>query len=161
MRSILVDYLRHRGADKRGLVFYTNYDSAKSRQLDAAPAASAVFSWLDIHRQVRLRARVERIAEEESDAYFATRPRGSQLGAWASPQSEVIGGRSELEQRVIVADEEFTDGPVPRPDHWGGWMLVPFEWEFWQGRPSRLHDRLRYRPAGDGDESWLVERLAP
>ncbi len=149
-----------RGADKRGLVFYTNYGSVKSRQLDVSPSASAVFSWLDIHRQVRVRARVERVDPEESDAYFASRPRGSQLGAWASPQSEVIGGRAELEQRVIVADEEFTDGPVPRPDHWGGWRLVPFEWEFWQGRPSRLHDRLRYRPAGDAG-AWRIERLAP
>ena len=147
-----------RGVDQRGLVFYTNYESAKSRQLDATPAASAVFAWLDLHRQVRLRARVERVADDESDAYFASRPRGSQLGAWASPQSEVIADRPLLEQRVIVADEEFADGPVPRPERWGGWRLIPFEWEFWQGRPSRLHDRLRFRPDGD---TWQIDRLAP
>lgn len=147
-----------RGADERGLAFYTNYESAKSRQLDANPAAAAVFAWLDLHRQVRVRGVVERLPAAESDAYFRTRPRGSQLGAWASPQSEVIADRHELEQRVIVADEEFADGDVPRPEHWGGWLLRPTEWEFWQGRPSRLHDRLRYR-RHSGD--WIVERLAP
>lgn len=149
-----------RGADSNGLVFYTNYASAKSRQLDHDGAAAAVFSWLDLHRQVRLRARVERVDAAESDAYFASRPRGSQLGAWASPQSEVITDRAELEALVIAYDEEFADGDVPRPPHWGGWRLVPFEWEFWQGRPSRLHDRLRYRRNDDAD-SWQITRLAP
>lgn len=148
-----------REANERGLVFYTNYGSGKSRQLDAAPVAAAVFSWLDLHRQVRLRAHVERVAEAESDAYFASRPRASQLGAWASPQSEEIGDRSVLESLVIAYDEEFADRDVPRPPHWGGWRLVPFEWEFWQGRPSRLHDRLRYR--ADTDGVWRIARLAP
>jgi pyridoxamine 5'-phosphate oxidase len=148
-----------READQRGLVFYTNYDGAKSRQLDAAPVASAVFSWLDLHRQVRLRATVERVDAAESDAYFASRPRASQLGAWASPQSEEIESRAVLEERVIAFDEQFADADVPRPAHWGGWRLVPFEWEFWQGRPSRLHDRLRYRRADDG--TWTIARLAP
>lgn len=149
-----------READQRGLVFYSNYNSAKSRQLDRAPVAAAVFSWLDLHRQVRVRARVERVSDTESDAYFASRPRGSQLGAWASPQSEVIEDRATLEALVIACDEEFTDGEVPRPPHWGGWRLVPLEWEFWQGRPSRLHDRLRYR-RDDADGSWHISRLAP
>jgi len=149
-----------RTADERGLVFYTNYESAKSRQLDAAPVASAVFSWLDLHRQVRVRATVERVAEAESDAYFASRPRASQLGAWASPQSTELDGRGAIEERVIAFDERFADVEVPRPAHWGGWRMVPFEWEFWQGRPSRLHDRLRYRRAS-ADAPWSITRLAP
>jgi pyridoxamine 5'-phosphate oxidase len=148
-----------RGADERGFAFFTNYESPKSRQLTAHPAASMVFSWLDLHRQVRVRGRVEHVPAAESDAYFDSRPRGNQLGAWASPQSRVIADRDELERRVIVADEEFADLDVPRPEHWGGWRLVPTEWEFWQGRPSRLHDRLRYRPADTG--GWAIERLAP
>lgn len=149
-----------REANERGLVFYTNYSSVKSRQLEASPVAAAVFSWLDLHRQVRLRARVERIADVESDAYFASRPRASQLAAWASPQSEEIADRAALDSRLIGYDEEFVDQDVPRPPHWGGWRLVPTEWEFWQGRPSRLHDRLRYR-RDDATGHWTISRLAP
>jgi len=152
-----------RTADPTGLVFYTNYESVKSRQLEAVPVASGVFSWLDLHRQVRLRARVERISDSDSDAYFASRPRSSQLGAWASPQSDEISHRGVLEERLIAFDERFVDTEVPRPPQWGGWRLVPFEWEFWQGRPSRLHDRFRYQrvDADSGGSTWTVARLAP
>lgn len=148
-----------RGADQRGFAFYTNYHGAKSAQLDAVPAASAVFSWLDLHRQVRVRGAVERLTDAESDEYFASRPRGSQLGAWASPQSEIIGSRIELEARVTAAEQEFEGREVTRPNFWGGWLLVPVEWEFWQGRPSRLHDRLRY--LRDANAGWVIDRLAP
>lgn len=148
-----------RAADEFGFVFYTNYESAKSRQLNAKPVGAATFAWLDLHRQVRVRGPVERVSERESDEYFATRPRESQIGAWASPQSEVIDDRSELD-RLVEAQRIAFEGAdeVPRPAHWGGWRLVPEEWEFWQGRPSRLHDRLRYRLV---DDRWRIDRLAP
>ncbi len=153
-----------RGADEHGFAFYTNYSGAKSRQLDAAPVASAVFAWLDLHRQVRVRGTVERTTSEESDDYFASRPRSSQLGAWASPQSEVISDRADLDARVAAVEAEFGTGEVddaaliPRPGFWGGWRLVPNEWEFWQGRPSRLHDRIHYTHV---DGAWQIDRLAP
>lgn len=147
-----------RGADARGIVFYTNYTATKSREISAAPTVAATFAWLDLHRQVRLRGKVERLAPGESDAYFASRPRDSQLGAWASPQSEVIADRSELDARLAEVRRRFGDGPIPRPEHWGGWLIVPNEWEFWQGRPNRLHDRFRYSRSTNG---WTIERLAP
>ena len=148
-----------RGVDEFGFVFYTNYESAKSRQLNARPAAAATFGWLDLHRQVRVRGAIERVADQLSDDYFAARPRASQIGAWASPQSEPIADRAELDRLVRAQEVVFEHAAVvPRPPHWGGWRLVPDEFEFWQGRPSRLHDRIRYRL---DDHVWHLDRLAP
>jgi pyridoxamine 5'-phosphate oxidase len=147
-----------RGADERGFCFYTNLDSVKSRQLVARPFAAGVFGWLDLHRQVRVRGAIERVPDDESDDYFAGRPRGSQIGAWASPQSEVIPDRAYLDRLVSEVEARFDGVDVPRPPHWGGWRLVPEVFEFWQGRPNRLHDRLRYRR---DDGGWRRERLAP
>ena len=147
-----------RGVDSAGLSFFTNYDSAKSTQLVARPSAVAVFGWLDLHRQIRVRGRVEHVSAAESDEYFMSRPRGSRIGAWASPQSTVIVDRTELEHRVATETARFDGVEVTRPPHWGGWRLVPDTWEFWQGRPSRLHDRLRYQRS---DDRWSIDRLAP
>jgi pyridoxamine 5'-phosphate oxidase len=149
-----------KGADARGLVLYTNLGSRKGSEVLANPAASLVFPWVDLQRQVVVCGTVEPVGAEESDAYFASRPRGSQLGAAASPQSRVIPGRAVLEDARARLEERYPEGtPVPRPAHWGGLLVVPQSVEFWQGRPDRLHDRLRYRPDDAG--AWVVERLAP
>jgi pyridoxamine 5'-phosphate oxidase len=149
-----------RGVDQRGFAFYTNLRSAKARQLAARPVAAATFAWLELHRQVRVRGEVEPVAADEVDAYYASRPRSSRIGAWASPQSDVLADRAELEALVGEAEARFPGDEIPRPPHWGGLRIVPSAVEFWQGRPSRLHDRFRYRRDAVGDP-WLIERLAP
>lgn len=148
-----------KGVDERGFVFYTNYESRKGRELAENPWAALVFWWPHMARQVRVEGRVEKVSEAESDAYFRTRPRGSQIGAWASRQSTVIASRAELEARYRQYEAEFEGREVPRPPYWGGYRLVPEVFEFWQGRLNRLHDRFRYRKQPDG--SWVIERLAP
>jgi len=144
--------------DADGLRFFSNYGSAKASQLDASGYAAVVVYWRELDRQVRARGPVERLAAEDSDAYFATRPRDSQLGAWASPQSSAIRGREQLDDAVREAEQRFGGGEVPRPPHWGGYLLRPDSIEFWQGQVGRLHDRFRYVRDGAG---WRVERLAP
>lgn len=148
-----------KGFDARGFVFYSDYRSRKARDLEANNRAALCFWWAELERQVRIEGTVERIGPDESDAYFATRPRDSQLGARASRQSEVIRGRAELERRLAELERTFAEQPVPRPPEWGGFRLYPTAIEFWQGRPRRLHDRLRYQRVSA--ESWVIERLSP
>ncbi|UAW97641.1 pyridoxamine 5'-phosphate oxidase [Halopseudomonas nanhaiensis] len=147
-----------KGVDPRGFIFFTNYDSEKGRQLALQPRAAMTFWWHDLERQVRIEGQVERISADESDAYYHSRPVGSRLGAWASPQSQVIAGREVLEDDLRALQQRYADNPPPRPEHWGGYRLVPELIEFWQGRSSRLHDRLCYRLENG---LWSRKRLAP
>lgn len=153
-----------RGFDERGIVFYTNYDSAKGEQLAANPQAAAVFAWLGLERQVRLRGIASRVSRAETAAYFASRPRGSQLAAWVSPQSRVIADRDVLDRQLEKLTADWADQEtLEPPPFWGGYRIEVDEVEFWQGRQFRLHDRLRFRrtAAGDPSDNWVVERLAP
>lgn len=149
-----------KSVDDGGFTFYTNYGSAKARDLEANPRAALVFAWLPLERQVCVRGLVGRVPEEESDAYFATRPLGSRLGAWASRQSDLIPDRSALDVARAEAEGRVVDGRIPRPPFWGGYRLAPLHLELWQGRPDRLHDRLRYRRDEVGSP-WVLERLSP
>jgi pyridoxamine 5'-phosphate oxidase len=156
--SARVVLLKSLGDD--GLVFYTNYDSHKGQDLESNPRACASFFWVLLERQVRVTGSIAKVSRSESESYFRSRPRDSQLGAWASRQSAVIAGRGELDRLVAEARARFGEGDIPCPPTWGGYRLTPEKVEFWQGRPSRLHDRLRYTRVGEGGK-WVVERLSP
>ena len=147
-----------KGADAQGLVWFTNYQSRKGQELAAHGVAALQFFWPELERVVRVEGRVERVSEAESDEYYHSRPLGSRIGAWVSPQSSVLASREWLEQSWVRQQASLGQEPA-RPPHWGGYRLVPDRWEFWQGRPSRLHDRIEYRLQGDG--AWLIQRLAP
>jgi len=155
--SARVVLLKH--FNEQGFVFYSNYHSRKGQELGQNPWAALVFWWASLERQVRIEGRVEQVSEQESDAYFYSRPWGSRLGAWASEQSQVVSDRQVLEQRLVELEQQYQDQEIPRPPHWGGYRLVPIAIEFWQGRPNRLHDRLSYHRLEDGN--WQIERLSP
>lgn len=147
-----------KGLDDRGFVFFTNYGSRKAEDLDANPACALLFPWHGLERQVRVEGTATRLGPEENAAYFRSRPRASQIGAWASPQSQVVASRSVLDEKYLELVARFQDTDVPLPPHWGGYLVTPAVVELWQGRRGRMHDRLRYRRDGDG---WVTERLAP
>ena len=150
-----------RGVDQEGMVFFTNYNSHKGKQLSENPRAGLTFFWDVLERQVRIAGVVSRLNDNESDDYFQSRPRGSRIGAWASPQSKIVESRTELNRLMEVTKSAYAeDMPIPRPEYWGGYRLQPISIEFWQGRPNRLHDRLRYLRESLETE-WIVERLAP
>jgi len=148
-----------KGFDQDGFVFFTNYLSEKGRQLEENPETAGLFYWIELDRQIRISGRVEKTSREESERYFHSRPRGSQLGAWASRQSEVLDARRVLDARMAEMTERYGDDSIPLPPHWGGYVIKPERFEFWQGRPNRLHDRFRYVRQPDG--SWQIDRLAP
>jgi pyridoxamine 5'-phosphate oxidase len=150
-----------RGLDDRGFSFFTNRESRKGRQLAENPHAGLVFLWKELDRQVNVTGVAASLPDDESDAYFATRPRDARIGAWASPQSAVLAGREELDERVRAAEERFAGGDVPRPAHWGGYLVRPETIEFWQGRAHRLHDRFRYTREESAPGGWRIERLSP
>ncbi|MCA6472928.1 MAG: pyridoxamine 5'-phosphate oxidase [Chitinophagaceae bacterium] len=148
-----------KGYDERGFVFFSNYESKKAGDLQVNPMASLVFFWKELERQVRISGRVEKVTELESDQYFQSRPEGSRIGAWASPQSTVISSRQVIEEKVEALQVSFEGKEIPRPLHWGGYRVVPSSIEFWQGRSSRLHDSIQYTL--QSDDNWVIERLAP
>jgi pyridoxamine 5'-phosphate oxidase len=149
-----------KGVEEEGFVFYTNYDSRKGQEMADNPHVALVFNWLELHRQVRIEGLIEKVSPETSTDYFQSRPKGSQIGAWASPQSQIITGREVLKDKVKVLENQYKDtDKLPRPPHWGGYRVMPYLIEFWQGRTSRLHDRLRYTLEAEG--RWTLDRLAP
>ncbi len=148
-----------KGYDERGFVFFTNYNSKKGQDIAANPRVSLVFFWKELERQVNISGSIEKVSVAESDAYFQSRPVGSRIGAWCSPQSTVIADRQILEDNITKYQAQFGDGSIPKPDHWGGYLVQPQSVEFWQGRSSRLHDRIKYRKNDQG--LWIIERLAP